>query len=268
MAENADDFDKCFLTAYNLYEPHANDKENKDKIKILKAHYHVRDCPIRFLGIWDTVKSYGGVRPISLPHLRHNPIVKTVCHALALEEHRSWFVHTTWGWLDSDKPNLNFIESDGPDDRYKEQQIKEVWFRGFHSDVGGGDDEKEIAEIPLRWMLREASGLPNASGLRLNRSGQDIVSKKDPDTQPCVHESQTLKWKISDIIPRKELDNEHRQPDGGPREHWNWGQTEKPDLEKFRRDGYLCLHSSVGNTHNLQKIHCESATFIPKCGWV
>jgi uncharacterized protein (DUF2235 family) len=267
VAKNAANFDKCFLKAYELYEPHANDKENKDKIQNFKVDYHVRDCPIRFLGIWDTVKSYGGVLPQSLPHLRHNPIVKTVCHALALEEHRSWFVHTTWGWLDSDKKNLNFIEPDGPDDRYKEQEIKEVWFRGFHSDVGGGDDEKNTAEIPLRWMLREASGLPSASGLRLNQYGQNIVSKENPKKPPPLHESRTLGWKLSEIIPRKELDNEHREPDGGPQKHWNWGSTAKRDLEKFRRDGYLCLHSSVANNYTLEKVHNETATFIPKCGW-
>jgi hypothetical protein len=45
-----------------------------------------QDCAIHFLGLWDTVKSYGGVIPVSLPHLRHNPIVRTVRHALALNE--------------------------------------------------------------------------------------------------------------------------------------------------------------------------------------
>ena len=47
-------------------------------MSIFRCEYGpLRDCPIHFLGIWDTVKSYGGFRPIILPHLRHNPIVKT-----------------------------------------------------------------------------------------------------------------------------------------------------------------------------------------------
>lgn len=266
VANNRVDFETYFSRAYKLYKPHEKDEKEIEKFRA-DYDYQVRDCDIRFLGIWDTVKSYGGVIPQSLPHLRHNPIVKKVCHALALEEHRSWFVNTTWGWLESDDKNLNFIEPDEPDVRYEEQQIKEVWFRGFHSDVGGGDKEKNTAEIPLRWMLREASDLPNASGLLLNQRGKKIVSKKDPEAAPPTHESRTLGWKISDFIPRKELDNEHREPDGGPEKHWNWGPTEKRGLEKFRRNGYLCLHSSVGNSYNLEKVYCETATFIPKRGW-
>ena len=38
----------------------------------------------------------------------------------------------------------------------------EVWFRGVHSDVGGGNDNHALNDITLRWMLRKAivSGLP------------------------------------------------------------------------------------------------------------
>src|SRR4029453_18858692 len=59
-----------------------------------------RECRIRFLGLWDTVKSYGGLRRVMCAHLRHNPIVDTVRHALALDEQRGWFDATTWGRLD------------------------------------------------------------------------------------------------------------------------------------------------------------------------
>ena len=38
----------------------------------------------------------------------------------------------------------------------------EVWFRGVHSDVGGGNGNVGLATITLRWMLRKAiaAGLP------------------------------------------------------------------------------------------------------------
>ena len=32
----------------------------------------------------------------------------------------------------------------------------EVWFRGVHSDVGGGNDNHALNDITLRWMLRKA----------------------------------------------------------------------------------------------------------------
>jgi uncharacterized protein (DUF2235 family) len=62
-----------------------------------------RPCPVHFLGVWDTVKSYGGLIPVVLPHLRHNPDVSHVRHAVALDERRAWFKPTTWGGLDSDE---------------------------------------------------------------------------------------------------------------------------------------------------------------------
>jgi len=46
-----------------------------------------------------------------------------------------------------------------------EPDIKEVWFAGCHSDIGGGavcnDVEQSLSNISLRWMVREiiASGL-------------------------------------------------------------------------------------------------------------
>ena len=43
-------------------------------------------CAVDFLGLWDTVKAYGWVIPKSFPALRHNTSVRTVRHAVALDE--------------------------------------------------------------------------------------------------------------------------------------------------------------------------------------
>jgi uncharacterized protein (DUF2235 family) len=85
-------FASCFREAYEIYKPMEKDS---DKIAALRKNYSMCDCKIHFLGVWDTVKSYGGIRPIILPHLRHNPHVRIVRHALALNERRSWFNATT-----------------------------------------------------------------------------------------------------------------------------------------------------------------------------
>lgn len=50
-----------------------------------------------FLGIWDTVKAYGWIRPMSFPAPRHNPSVLKVRHAAALDEQRALFQVTGWG---------------------------------------------------------------------------------------------------------------------------------------------------------------------------
>src|ERR1700730_524494 len=104
-----------------------------------RAKHNQRPCPIHFLGLWDTVKSYGGILPVMLPHLRHNPSVAIVRHALALDEQRAWFEPTTWGWLDSDRrSNAAVARLKSEDiDAIKGQDVMEVWFSGCHADVGG-----------------------------------------------------------------------------------------------------------------------------------
>ena len=112
----------------------------------LRAQPGVRACPIHFLGLWDTVKSYGGLRPVMLPHLRHNPSVGIVRHALALDERRGWFEANDLGWLDSDRERDRKRDRDTAvsrlDDRdveaIKKEDVVELWFSGCHADVGGG----------------------------------------------------------------------------------------------------------------------------------
>jgi uncharacterized protein (DUF2235 family) len=231
VADDEAHFEKCFSEAYEIYMPHW---EDGSRIERFKEAYNVRDIEISFLGIWDTVKSYGGIWPQSLPHLRHNPIVNTVCHALALDERRSWFVPTSWGGIDLDKKNAHGIK---PDERYARQQVKEVWFSGCHSDVGGGDEEADTARVPFRWMLKEAS----ASGLILNQAGEDELLVSDPRDPTEVHESLTAGWYITEIIPRWELDNTYRPP----KRLFRWGSTGKRCPDKFRRNGEIFRHPSV-----------------------
>jgi uncharacterized protein (DUF2235 family) len=98
------------------------------------------DLRVRFLGLFDTVHSFG-VAGIEL-NLFHKPevpgIVDRCFHALALDERRGTFpcTRTPHGY--------------------------EVWFRGAHSDVGGGNGNAGLNCIALRWMLckARAAGVP------------------------------------------------------------------------------------------------------------
>ena len=78
-------------------------------------HWQLR---IHFLGLFDTVKSYGWVRnPVKLSGESKNPSVLHVRHAIAIDERRIFFRQLHW----ISSPN---------------QDCKEVWFPGVHSDVG------------------------------------------------------------------------------------------------------------------------------------
>lgn len=102
---------------------------------------------IRFLGLWDVVGAFGvGInagplefQEINFGHKLYIPDNVQYCfHAMAMDERRQTFRVTRL---------LNGYE---------------VWFRGVHSDIGGGNDNLGLSTITLRWMLRKAidAGLP------------------------------------------------------------------------------------------------------------
>jgi uncharacterized protein (DUF2235 family) len=104
---------------------------------------------VRFLGVWDTVKSVGWlnlkgrIEMATWPFTARITNVETARHALAIDERRRPF-----------KPNrLSFdavAESNG---RYQE-----MWFTGVHSDVGGYfPDDHDLSDIALAWMVEQAA---------------------------------------------------------------------------------------------------------------
>jgi uncharacterized protein (DUF2235 family) len=235
LPRRGDDADRCFDRAWELYQPMRRDPA---KVKGLKDEIAMHDrFAVHFLGIWDTVKSYGGLWPVMLPHLRHNPQVRTVRHALALDEHRGWFDATTWGQLDSDAAGAG--KRLNPDElpEYRTQNIEEVWFRGCHSDIGGGDEETETAATALRWMLREAW----AFGLRVNGLGESDANCPAATHHGAIHESMTWWWRLIDLIPRCGIDNSGVYPRRVPA----WGSApRKPFLLPRKRQ--VSMHVSVG----------------------
>lgn len=99
-----------------------------------------RDCPVHFLGAWDTVSSVRWlVDPPYVQHTKYNPNINLIRHAVAIDERRAYF-----------RTNLF--------DTINNKQISEVWFPGAHADIGGSYREQEsaLSKISLEWMLREA----------------------------------------------------------------------------------------------------------------
>lgn len=206
-----DDFD----AAWKLYDSIKLDAAKK---AAFWENGRRRVCQIRFLGLWDTVKSYGGIRPVLLPHLRHNPIVQTVCHAMAMDEHRGWYDATSWGWLDHDQ-GIGAACACGTDyaaarldDSTKatlaEQEINEVWFSGSHSDVGGGNGNDATSEIALTWMLAEAA----LAGVALNFTGRRRLQAHTGKEWPRPTDSSAWWSRLVDRVPRKAIDNGHDWP--------------------------------------------------------
>ena len=102
---------------------------------------------VRFLGLWDVVAAFG--IPINLGPLEFQRI--NLGYKLTLSDHVSYCFHA--------------IALDEKRDAFRVTRVDnayQVWFRGVHSDVGGGNGNSALSNIALRWMLRKAAlvGLP------------------------------------------------------------------------------------------------------------
>jgi uncharacterized protein (DUF2235 family) len=162
--------------AYRIYKIEDDDKRRKEADDFLSRHHTMR-CPVRFIGVWDTVKALGmPVRFLDalnpMKHKFHNhrlcDNVKFGCHALSIDDERRTFHPTLW-----DEHNVN-----------ENQEIEQVWFAGVHTDVGGGYPEQGLAEIALDWMVKKAC----ARGMRLYDNHKVTLA---PNANGHMHNSRT-----------------------------------------------------------------------------
>jgi hypothetical protein len=116
-------------------------------------HDHCHPAKVDFLGVFDTVGALG-VPGFSRFTPRFHDVqlssqVLRARHALAVDETRMKFAPTFW-----EAP-------DGGGAPTEDERVKQVWFEGAHSDVGGGYRETGLSDTALLWMAREA----HAAGL-------------------------------------------------------------------------------------------------------
>ncbi len=153
-----------------------------------------RTCKIHFLGLWDSVSTFGWIYdPVFLPYTTNNKSVQAVRHALAIDERRAFYQQLHWG-----------------DEYQAHQDIKEVWFAGVHSDIGGGypEDESGLAKITLKWMIDEACN--EKFGLIFNDKRYDryVLGKKSngkyigPDDSAEAHKSLKGAWWLVQFLPQ------------------------------------------------------------------
>jgi len=114
------------------------------------------DAAIHFIGVWDTVESVGipllqrsitsDAGTLNKPRLRH------IRHAISMDEHRLTFAPRLY----ADDDYKIGDETDPANSR----SLRQRWFRGVHSDVGGGygTNEAGLSDQAYRWMLNEAIG--------------------------------------------------------------------------------------------------------------
>ncbi len=176
------------------------------------------DVPIHFVGVWDTVSSLGWIWDFrSVPYTSNNPSVRRVRHAVSIDERRAFFRSNLYcysGKQDASGKRTLTVPVPG-------QDLKEVWFPGVHSDVGGGypDDEGGLSKLALDWMIREAQSpypITDPQGLQPPRQAPLLIDAAEaarwlgaagkltkPDALAMLHQSLTKRWWAGEILPRR-----------------------------------------------------------------
>src|SRR3954466_5678856 len=121
---------------------------------------------IRFLGIWDLVAEFGAPgKAVNLGYKLTMPTnVDHCCHAMALDETRGAFDLTRLG-------GKKAADASGP---------LEVWFRGVHSDVGGGNENPGLNWISLDRMFA------NARRCGVDIDAASILKSRERSASPAI----------------------------------------------------------------------------------
>jgi uncharacterized protein (DUF2235 family) len=163
--------------AYKIYKIE-DSAERKKRADDLVARNHNHWTKVKFTGVWDTVDALG--LPIkSLSTLVDwFPIFRHKFHNLALSES----VEHARQALAIDDERLTFHPKIWDREIKPYQTMKQVWFCGMHTDVGGGYKEQDLSDIPLIWMAEEAKQF----GLRIYPKHK---VQTHPDADGIMHDS-------------------------------------------------------------------------------
>jgi uncharacterized protein (DUF2235 family) len=152
-----------------------------------------QDVPIKCVGVWDTVGSYGvpsGLGLSALPFMftywtrgfrdtefgRH---VEVGLHAIAIDERRRSFMPTFWTF----PPKAADVAAEAP------PNVAQVWFAGVHANVGGGYENCGLSDLSLAWMLAQVQ---EKTGLRFN--DMSVMDQVWPCSACTLYTSSRWNW--------------------------------------------------------------------------
>jgi uncharacterized protein (DUF2235 family) len=145
----------------------------------------MKDLNVRFIGLFDVVGEFGlpGEHVNAGHNLNMPPNALNVFHAMALDETRLLFP-------------LRRLAGSGPTTGVL---LQEVWFRGVHSDVGGGNDNASLNGIALNWLFQCAK----RSGLPIRES--DVLANLATIKMPAVLSSHKIDLEVKRRIRDTDL---------------------------------------------------------------
>ncbi|KAK5049822.1 hypothetical protein LTR84_003940 [Exophiala bonariae] len=221
-----------------------DDQEVKSYLRNLLAKEMTRpNIPIKVCGVWDTVGSLGLPRPFFLPqpvgrklafvNTKVLPNVEYAFQALALDERRRQFKPTLW---------------EKPDGQEFPRVLRQCWFPGSHSDVGGGLKDDAAARLPLAWMLSQLDDLLEFDPLAVGQFMR--VSGTSPGILGRIHNSMSLLFlfggsyfrvpgTFTSVNPRTREFTDHRLRNTYESIHWSARERMSEQVDDYDKAGLV-----------------------------
>lgn len=203
--------------------------------KLLELELTRPDIQIKCVAVWDTVGALGVPRIGILPQAPSKdyafvdttvePNIEYAFQALALDEHRRSYTPTIWS---------------KPAGQQYPRVLKQTWFPGVHSDVGGSYSDADLANITLAWMVTQLDDLISIDHELITREVRLAKEAHEAKNQPVrdwglgkIHNSMSLFFRILGSQIRK------------PKEHFEIDRmTQKPTGNRLQGTNEM-IHSSV-----------------------
>ncbi|KAF4632833.1 hypothetical protein G7Y89_g5295 [Cudoniella acicularis] len=157
--------------------------------RLIDSGYTRWPITIRAVGVWDTVGSLGipisfkenNVKAYSFVNTKVAQQIQHAFHAVALDEHRNLFSPTLW-------------EEPSPPTKLK--TLKQCWFPGVHSNIGGSYADAGISNITLAWMI---SQLEDTDGGILKFDPDYLDWLQDQNAKYYIQQKEVRPWGLGQL---------------------------------------------------------------------
>ena len=241
--------------AYRSLTDRDGNHQDSDRFRTLRQFVNIlrpKLAPIRALMLFDTVASmirldwpiYTVPKYLSLADLglhrniESNPSVRIVIHALAMDERRTFFRDLKWQEGHRYYGNRYvFGKRHQRNDPGRCQFVRQRWFAGYHSDIGGSqrEDRAGIGKITALWMLdalKAAEAQADAEDLAITnekrKAERKAPLKKIPFNKPGL------------IIPDGAIESYFRGNQRHP-----YGSKNAAGIPYSAPDPYAPIHNSI-----------------------
>jgi uncharacterized protein (DUF2235 family) len=160
-------------------------------------HDHCHNAPVTFLGVFDTVGALGvpGIHSTTprFHDVQLSPTVRRARHAMSIDDPRLKFAPTLWEA--PEHPELLPPQ----DPTTAKDRVKQVWFEGAHSDIGGGLAETGLSDTTLLWMAQEA----HEAGLVFDAPLLDHYVNSGSD--PIRHNPLNAMYRVDNLVLKAKM---------------------------------------------------------------